>query len=149
MRDTGYLNGQISELTFDYFAQDVYGNVWYFGEDTTQYKHGKPVGHVGSWLTGVNGAQPGIVMEGTPRVGDTYMEENAPGIAQDEATNLSLTASVSTPYGNFIGNVLETREFSKIEPHSGELKYYAPNVGFVKNVARQQGGEVLALAAIK
>lgn len=149
VEDTGYLNGAIEELTFDYYAQDFSGNVWYFGEYTTQYKNGKPTGHVGSWVSGVDGAQPGIIMEATPRVGDTYRQENAAPVALDMATVLSLTASVYTPYGTFIGNVLETKEFSGIGPPGPELKWYEPGIGFMKNVSL--GGdprEVLELTSI-
>ncbi|HYL26701.1 MAG TPA: hypothetical protein VEW74_02640, partial [Candidatus Nitrosotalea sp.] len=88
--DTGYLNGQVVEKTLDYFAQDAFGNVWYFGEDATQYRHGKVNGHRGSWMSGKNGAQPGILMEAVPRVGDQYNQENAPGLAEDKAEVLSL-----------------------------------------------------------
>jgi len=149
VRDTGFLDGIIEELTFDYFAQDFYGNVWYFGEYTTQYKNGQPTGHVGSWLAGVHGAQPGVIMEATPRVGDHYVQENAPPVAKDEATVLSLTASVSTPYGNFFGNVLQTKEYSGIGQRSPEYKWYEPGIGFMKNEdVTGHPREILVLTAI-
>src|SRR4051812_6808763 len=34
VHDSKAINGQLVEDTFDYFAQDKQGNVWYFGEDT-------------------------------------------------------------------------------------------------------------------
>ena len=33
------------ELTFDWYAQDAEGNVWYFGEDTAEYNNGELVDH--------------------------------------------------------------------------------------------------------
>jgi sugar lactone lactonase YvrE len=36
VRDRGFTNGELSEDTLDWFAQDAAGNVWYFGE-----KHGR------------------------------------------------------------------------------------------------------------
>jgi hypothetical protein len=100
VRDTASINGQVIEDTFDFFAQDKYGNVWYMGEDTKQFKNGVQVGTTGSWQAGVDGALPGFVMEGQPAVGDAYRQENLSGVAEDNAQVLSLTGSVSVPYGN-------------------------------------------------
>ncbi|HYL72623.1 MAG TPA: hypothetical protein VEU96_00370 [Bryobacteraceae bacterium] len=53
-------NGQLIELTRDYYAIDSATNdVYYFGEDVDVYKNGKVAGHGGSWLSGVNGAKFG------------------------------------------------------------------------------------------
>ena len=42
--DTLYLtNGQLFEVTLDWYAQDDQRNVWYFGEYATQYMNGQPV----------------------------------------------------------------------------------------------------------
>lgn len=62
VRDTVTLDGELLEDTFDWFAQDDEDNVWYMGEHTTQYENGEPVGHEGSWKSGVHGALPGVVM---------------------------------------------------------------------------------------
>src|SRR3712207_8877746 len=35
--------GKLIERTYDWFAQDSEGTVWYFGEDTKAYKNGKVV----------------------------------------------------------------------------------------------------------
>jgi hypothetical protein len=43
VRDTATLDGEVIEDTYDWFAQDQDGNVWYFGEDTTAYEGGEPV----------------------------------------------------------------------------------------------------------
>jgi hypothetical protein len=150
--DTGYLNGKIVEKTFDYFAQDANGNVWYFGEYATQYRNGKVTGHQGSWISGKHKAQPGVVMEANPRVGDQNNQENAPRVAEDKARVLSLTSSVHTNYVNYIGNVLETKEFSPLDPPgSGEHKWYEPGIGFMKSEDIHPGPqrEVLSLTAIE
>jgi hypothetical protein len=125
------------EDTLDYHAQDVGGNVWYFGEDSSNCEG---AGHCtpssGSWLAGVDGAQPGIIMLASPRSGDTYMQENAPGIAQDQATvsatgvTVKLTRSDALPPGTF-GNCLVTKEFSDLEKGSTEYKSYCPGIGVV------------------
>src|SRR5207244_1957123 len=36
IHDRLYLDGVLAEETFDWFAQDDEGTVWYFGEDTKQ-----------------------------------------------------------------------------------------------------------------
>ena len=73
----------LTEDTFDFYAQDNAGNVWYFGEDTFDCEG---AGHCtvgdGAWKAGVNGAVPGIVMLAKPRSGDTYRQEFSPGVAR-------------------------------------------------------------------
>jgi hypothetical protein len=120
VRDKAFLNGKLSEDTFDWYAQDREGNVWYFGEDTKEYENGKVVSTKGSWEAGVDGAKPGIVMEANPQVGDSYRQEYYEGEAEDMAEVLSLDASglndaVSVPYGSF-GDVLMTKEWNPLEP---------------------------------
>src|SRR5688500_4174642 len=56
-----------------YYAQDRRGNVWLLGED----------GDDRSWRAGEDGAQAGLAMPATPRVGDGYAMERAPGVAED------------------------------------------------------------------
>jgi hypothetical protein len=126
--------GEIIEKTHDYFAQDKSGNVWYFGEATKEFENGKPVGTEGSWKAGVNGAVPGIIMEAKPKVGDSYDQENAPGIAQDHAEVLSLTGSATVPFGTFNNNLLVTHEDTVIEPDASETKSYAAGIGQVFGV---------------
>ena len=125
-------NGSLTEQTFDYYAQDNKGTVWYFGEDAKQFEDGKLVGTEGSWRAGVNGAEPGKIMEADPKIGDSYIQENALPVAQDQAEVLSLDASASVPFGDFDSNVLLTLETSPIvEPGAAEVKYYAKGVGEV------------------
>ena len=133
IRDVVRLEGEVTEFTFDWFAQDDAGNVWYFGEDSRTIEDGKVVSTEGSWMAGRDGAQPGIVMEAHPQVGDKYQEENAPGVAQDRAEVLSLTESVQVPFGSFT-NCLKTRNTTPLEPDVIEEKYYCLGVGSVKEI---------------
>jgi hypothetical protein len=133
IHDVASLNGEVIEDTFDWFAQDDLGNVWYFGEDTHTFQHGRPTGSEGSWEAGVNGAQAGIIMEAHPKVGDTYGEEFAPGVAEDKATVVSLSARAEAPYGTF-HDCLKTRNFTPLEPGAFENKYYCANIGLVGDV---------------
>ena len=148
VRDTASVAGEVVEDTFDFFAQDKGGNVWYMGEDTKQYKNGVLVGTAGSWQAGVNNATPGFIMEGEPLVGDAYRQENSPGVAEDTAQVLSLTASVSVPYGSWQGNVLVTSECSPLEPKVTEEKSYALDVGLVRTLTVKGGSGESVLVAI-
>ncbi|MGD8252678.1 MAG: hypothetical protein PVF20_10200 [Desulfobacterales bacterium] len=40
-------------------------------------------------------------------------------------------ASKTVPYGNYDTDVLETRDYTPIEPADFELKYYAPGIGLI------------------
>ena len=143
VRDQESDGGTPVEDTRDWFAQDTFGNVWYMGEFATQLPDGT---HDGSWTAGVNGAQPGLIMEASPQVGDTYCQENAPGIAQDVGQVVSITATRSVPAGDFTYDV-ETKDFSLIEPHS-EYKYYAPGVGLIEAIALNGGSEDVKLDSV-
>ena len=145
VRDQVYVAGTLSEETLDRYAQDDQGNVWYFGEFATELPDGT---HTGSWTAGVNGARPGYIMEAAPKVGDSYCQENAPGIAQDAAQVLSVTASRSVPFGSYTGSVLQTKDYSLIEPHS-ENKFYEPGVGMLEAIALSGGSEDIQLYTIE
>ena len=128
VRDTVSQGGHPVERTFDWYAQDKHGNVWYMGEDSLELKHGHFARASDSWQTGVKGAQPGIVMPAHPRTGESYRQEYYPaGQALDQARVLRLTATVTVPFGTF-HRVLVTSERSPLEPQT-EQKFYAPGVG--------------------
>jgi hypothetical protein len=130
VRDMVSLDGELIEDTFDWFAQDKEGNVWYLGEDTKEYEDGEVVSTEGSWEAGVDGAEAGIVMLADPPVGDTYRQEWYPGHAEDAAEVISLNEEVTVPHGTFT-NCLQTREFSTLDPELNEYKYYCTAVGGV------------------
>jgi hypothetical protein len=124
------------EKTYDWFAQDSKGTVWYFGEETKEYEEGKVVSTKGSWEAGVDGAKPGIIMHAEPKVGESYHQEYYPGEAMDMARVLSFNASVRVPYGSF-DEVLETREWTPLQPGFSEKKYYVRGVGPLGNPGDQ------------
>jgi hypothetical protein len=122
--------GRLLENTYDWYAQDARGNVWYFGENTKAYGGGGHVSRAGSWQAGRAGARAGIVMEAHPRIGDAYRQEYRKGVAEDQARVLSRHGSADVPYGALHG-LVKTRDFSRLEPRGDELKYYAKGVGVV------------------
>jgi hypothetical protein len=133
-------HGQVKEDTFDWYAQDAEGNLWYLGEDTTEYENGKPKTKEGSWEAGVDGAMPGIIMPADPQVGMTYREEYYKGHAEDGASIIGTNAFTKVPYGRFSGGI-QTRNFSGIEPNVIEEKIYAKGVGVVEEITVSGGSD--------
>jgi hypothetical protein len=121
-------NGDLVEVTDDWYGQDSAGNVWYLGEDVKDYENGKVVSTGGSWEHGVDGALGGVAMPADPRPGLSYRQEYYEGEAEDEAKILSLSETVSVPFGN-LENVLKTEDTTPLEPDVVEHKYYARGVG--------------------
>jgi hypothetical protein len=127
-------NGRLKEDTFDWYAQDRAGNVWYLGEDTTEYAKGKPPSKAGSFEAGVRGAQAGVAMPARPRPGLAYRQEYLKGEAQDRGRVLSVDSRARVPFGSF-DHVLLTEDSTPLEPDATEHKYYARGVGSVLEVA--------------
>jgi hypothetical protein len=116
------------EDTYDWYAQDSDGNLWYLGESTKEYEGGEVVSTAGSWEAGVDGAQPGIAVPAEPEVGLTYRQEYYAGEAEDAASVLSLDERVETPAGAYEG-VLMTKDYTPLEPDVLEYKFYARGIG--------------------
>jgi hypothetical protein len=120
VRDTVTEKGRLVEDTYDWYAQDRRGNVWYLGEDTKEYQDGKVVSTEGSWEAGVDGARPGIAMPAHPRSGMQYRQEFLKGEAEDRARVL----------GRF-GDTLLTKDWNPLERGAVEYKLYTRGVGLV------------------
>ena len=144
VHDTVTVGGVLEEETFDWFAQDKEGTVWYFGEATREFKKGGRVSTGGSWEAGVKGAQPGIIMPAHPQPGEPYRQEYLAGEAEDMGQIAALNETVTVPFGTFKGCV-RTKEWSKIEGGS-EKKWYAKGVGLVRT--ESTGGEVSTLVSV-
>jgi len=145
VHDIETLEGEVQEDTFDWFAQDVWGNVWYFGELSFEYEDGEISGTGGSWKAGEDGAKPGIIMEASPQIGDVYRQEFFLGEAEDAAGVLSLSEAVTVPYGAFT-RCLKTEDFTPLEPGNLEHKFYAPGVGLVLEFDPGDGGRLELIA---
>jgi hypothetical protein len=130
VRDTVASRGAPFERTFDWYAQDRDGNVWYFGEDSSDFHNGHWKKSGGSFESGVDGALPGIIMPGDPKPGDAYRQEYYPGHALDQAKIVGYTPA-KVPYGSF-AHTLTTVETSALEPTVKEQKHYVRGVGELK-----------------
>jgi hypothetical protein len=133
-------DGQVREDTYDWYAQDGDGNVWYLGEDTKEYEDGRLKSTEGSWQAGVDGAQPGILLPGRPKPGLGYRQEYKHGEAEDAAKVLSLDARAGVPYGSF-RQLLLTEETTPLEPGLVEQKFYARGVGPVLAITVSGGSD--------
>jgi hypothetical protein len=121
-------DGEPVEVTDDWYAQDSDGNIWYLGEDTTEYENGKPVTRAGSFEAGVDGAQPGIIMPADPEPGMTYRQEYYEGEAEDVGSIVLDGEQAEVPAGHY-EDVLMTGDTNPLEPKVLEFKFYAPGVG--------------------
>jgi len=147
VRETEWEDGELVEDTYDWFAQDADGNVWYFGEESNEYEDGEVVSTAGSWEAGVDGALPGIIMQADPQIGDVYRQEYYEGEAEDMAEVINLDGTTTVAYGSF-DNVLVTREWTPLEPGIEENKYYAMDVGLLMEEKVEGGSETLELVDI-
>ena len=150
VQDTATVDGEVVEDTTDWYAQDNEGNVWYFGELAKQYEGGQLVSLEGSWKAGVDGAKPGIIMEGadTVKVHDLYRQEFALGVAEDMAEVLSLNSTAEANKVVYTG-CLETKDFSPLAPDVVENKFFAPGVGQVLTIDVETGEREELLDIIK
>lgn len=137
--DTVRVDGEVTEDTVDWFAQDIYGNVWYCGESTAEYEDGRPVNVDGSFMAGTDGAKPGLIMKATPAVGDVYRQEFDLGNAEDAAEVTSLTGSATVPAASCASTCLVTEETTALSPDALENKYYKPGVGVILEVNLETG----------
>ncbi len=145
--DTVSSRGKPIERTDDWYAQDRQGNVWYFGEEAREFRHGHFVKASDSWQAGVKGAQPGIVMEAHPKRGDAYRQEFYPGHALDKGKVLGTAGPVKVPFRSF-PKTLSTIEISALEPGAAEKKYYARGVGNVLERVVKGNHERFALVGV-
>lgn len=138
IHDRAWLDGVLIEDTIDWLAQDVDGNVWYIGEISKNFEDGQLVDLEGSWVFGRDGAKPGIWVLADPIEGEFFRQEFLPGDAEDVVEVISTDADVVVPFDN--GNpILQTRDFTPLEPGAIEFKFYVPGVGLVMEVDPESG----------
>jgi hypothetical protein len=148
VHDRVFTAGELTEDTFDWFAQDAAGNVWYLGERTEELERGRVTSTKGSWEAGVDGAQPGIVMLADPVVGETYRQEYLAGEAEDVARVLETGGSV-TVRDTAYDATLVTQDWTPLEPDLIEHKTYAPGIGVVLEQLVEGGEERVELVQVE
>jgi hypothetical protein len=113
---TARVSTEAGRTVADYYAQDNDGNVWWFGRQ-------------GSWRAGVDGAEAGLAMPATPRVGDGYREAYARGVVEDVAEVSALEERMTVPVGTFEALVVEHR--SALAVGTTRETSYAEGLGVV------------------
>lgn len=129
--DSAFASGVLVEVATDYFAQSDNGDVYYFGEDVDLYQNGQVTSHEGAWRYGVNTNILGLLFPAAPTVGDKFRSENVPGVTQENDEVISVSETVTVPFGTF-QNCVKIREM--IPGEADEFKLYAPSVGVVKEI---------------
>lgn len=133
--DRAFEGALLHEDTYDYFAQDTAGNVWYMGEDVTNYIYDGEDNLINTtsastWRAGVNGALPGFQMPADTALGVNYYQEKADADqAVDQARTQGHLDQVTVDFGTF-HDVLMVWEGSEIDPGQG-YKYYARGFGLI------------------
>jgi hypothetical protein len=140
VRDTVTEDGAVIEDTFDWYAQDADGNIWYLGEDTAEFEKGKISSRGGSFEAGVDGALAGVAVPANPEDDLRYRQEYYVGEAEDQGEVLSVGEQVDVTAGHYT-DVLMTKDTNPIEPKVLEFKFYAPGVGPVLAIAVSGGGD--------
>jgi len=146
VHDVVTVKERMTEESYLFYAQEVDGAVWFFGEDVREFHSNNRVDTEDSWQAGVRGAQPGIVMPAQPAPPfEPYRQQYQKNKHEDMAQVEALTDSVTVPAGTF-RRCVRTREWSMLEAGNVTV-WYARGVGFVKEVAPR--GEVAELVSIK
>ena len=148
VRDKEYLNSELIEETYDWFAQDRFGNVWYFGEDSMEIVDGKIASRAGSWEAGIDGARPGIVMMASPEVGHEYYQEYFSGEAMDKGKVIANGLQIRGPYGIF-DDCIQTLDWNPLEKDSEEHKYYCAGAGNLVYEVSLEDNEFVQLMDIR
>ena len=148
VRDIVSSRGKPIEKTFDWYAQDKAGNVWYMGEDSRELEHGRFVRADDSWEAGVDGAQPGIIMPGNPKPGDEYRQEYYPHYALDQARVLGSGGPVKVRFGSFKNTLLTVETAPKLDPGVAERKYYVAGLGDIKEQTVRGNQEQIQLISV-
>lgn len=122
------LAGELVEVSRNFFAQTQDGTVCYYGEDVDIYEGGVITSHESQWRAGVSGALPGILMPANPAVGQAFVQEIAPGIAEDRVQIVGSGESVTVPFGTY-SNTIRFRETTPLEPGTTSTKVYQQTLG--------------------
>ena len=122
-------DGDLKEVSRNYFAQASDGTVCYFGEDVDNYKDGEVVSHDSEWRADAPGSQPGIIMPADPQPGLVFRMEVSPGAAEDAGRVLEVGSSTEVPAGTF-AETLRLEEHDVLEDEREE-KVFAKGIGIL------------------
>jgi hypothetical protein len=123
-------DGQVVEISRNFFAQAEDGTVCYFGEDVDIYDGaGNVTSHSGEWRAGEGENRPGVFMPADLEVGQAFQQEVAPGIAEDQAKVIAIGETTEVPAGTF-DDTVRMEDASPIDGSRG-TKVYARGIGLI------------------
>ena len=123
-------DGNVVEISRNFFAQAADGTVCYFGEDVDIYDGaGNVTSHSGEWRAGEDRNLPGVFMPPSLEVGQAFRQEIAPGIAEDQSKIIALGERTEVPAGIF-EDTATLRDGSPLDGGTGE-KVYARGIGLI------------------
>lgn len=127
-----FTDGELGEKEIAFYAQDISGNVWYFGEHPEDYENGEFI-EAPTWIAGFEDARPGIVMMANPQLGmpNVYQGWGPKAEWSDYGRVEQMGQEACVPVDCY-KDVLVNAEASLTEPGAFQLKYYAPEVGEVR-----------------
>jgi hypothetical protein len=105
----------------DYYAQDRSGNVWWFGRE-------------GVWLAGENGAEAGLAMPATPRLGDGWRAAYDADVVDVRMTVVTDDQTVTTPAGRY-NHLVGLDVSNPLERGTAKRAFYEHGVGLVEEIS--------------
>jgi hypothetical protein len=121
------VDGELFEVSWNYFVQAGDGTICYFGEDVDIYEDGD-ISHEGAWCADDPGNAAGIFMPADPRPGTSFQIEVAPGVAEDEGKIVGI-GPVEVPFDRFT-ETIRIREFNPLDGDK-DYKVHAVGVGII------------------
>ncbi len=139
LEEMEFVNGDLIEVSRNFFAQAPDGTVCYFGEEVDIcedgleqvgdefFCNGEEPSHEGAWRADEPGNQAGIIMLANPVVGQIYSQEDAPDIAEDQGEVLALGMPIDVPAGEF-EDTLTTEDCNRLDG-STDIKVFVDGIG--------------------
>jgi hypothetical protein len=121
-------DGELLEVSWNYYAEAGDGTICYFGEDVDIYEEEDEIVHEGAWCADESPNAPGIIMPADPRPGMKFPMEFAPGIAEDEGKIVG-SGPVTVPFGRF-RETIRVQEFNPLDGGKG-FKAFGAGIGLL------------------
>jgi len=128
VEEAEFVDGELAEISRNFFVQTADGTVCYFGEDVDIYEGGVVVSHEGQWRAGENGNLPGIFMPSIPDIEMVFSNEFAPGVAEDQAEVIVLGEEIDVPAGIF-DDTVTVEECNPLEDAERDIKVFVRGIG--------------------
>jgi hypothetical protein len=127
-----YDDDEVVEKEIAFYAQDMDGNVWYFGEYPEEYEGGEFV-KASPWIHGVEDSRAGVKMVSQPAIGiSSYYQGWGPAVDWSDYGQVDKVGTETCVPVDCYRDVLVIAESSLGELDAYQLKYYARGLGEVQ-----------------